>query len=100
MPEATQPSTAKLGFEPNALPYLAIGRQSGRGLPGLPTSHQPLSWVEGLPQHSALSQGNKILHNLILCSNCLVVIYCKLYIFFPADTSLHVFLLSITTLDR
>lgn len=79
--------------------FLHGGREAvGEGLALAPAS---LCWGrEGLPQCSALSQGNKILHNLILCFNCLEVIYGKLYIFFPADTSLHVFLLSITTLDR
>lgn len=75
---------------------LALGRweQWGSG-----QAHAGLRVWE-LPQPSALFPGNKVAHNLILCFNCLGVIYCRPYIFPPADTSLHVFLFAISTLDR
>lgn len=90
-----------MGLNPRALPRgfsLTLGCwEKGSGHQARPQFN--LLGAE-LPPHDAPSQGNKILPNLIFCFNCSALIYDGLYIFFSADTSLHVFLLSITTLDR
>lgn len=96
MPEASQTKMVELRFEPNAPPYSCPleGRQRGPG-----QAHASICVGD---RHSTghRPKENKILHNFILCFNCLVVIYGRPYIFFPADTLLHVFLLSISILDR
>lgn len=91
IPEAAQPWMVELGFEPNALPV------SGSWAAVTGDQPRPLatSSVRELPQCSAPARGNKIPHNLILCFNCLVVIYSRPYIFFRVTLpSMYFFYLS------
>lgn len=96
MPEPSQTKMVEFRFEPDVPPYRWPLEGSQRG-PG-----QAHAGICAGDCHSTRHRPkeNKILHNLILCFNCLAVIYYRPYIFFPADTLLHVFLLSISILDR